>query len=59
MGQIYLLCNKKELHEERKQSVIVPVYEKGDKINAVNDQTVLNIEAYQLCQLRTQLYPPS
>jgi hypothetical protein len=43
--------NKEELSEEWKESVILPIYEKGDK------KVVVTIEAYQFCQIRTKFYP--
>jgi hypothetical protein len=48
---IISICNKEELPEEWKGSVIVPTYKKGDK------QTAVTIEAYHFCQLRTKFYP--
>ena len=47
------ISNKKELHEEWRKSIIVPLYKKGDK------QTVVIIGAYHFCQLRTKFYPTS
>ena len=47
------IWNKEELPEEWKESVIVPIYKKGDK------HIVVTIEAYYFCQLCTKLYPTS
>jgi len=33
MGLLYLIWDKKELHEEWKESIIVPVHKKGDRID--------------------------
>ena len=33
---IFSICNKEELAEEWKESIIVPVYKKGDKIDCSN-----------------------
>jgi len=41
------------LPEEWKESIIVPVYNKGEK------QIVVIIGAYHFCQLRTKFYPAS
>jgi len=43
--------NKKELSEERKESIVVPIYKKGIK------QTVVIIQSYHICQRRTKFYP--
>jgi hypothetical protein len=50
---IYSISNKKELHEEWRKTIIVPLYKKGDK------EIVLIIEAYRFCQLGTKFYPAS
>jgi hypothetical protein len=46
------IWNKEELPEEWKESVIVPVYKKGDK-----NKIVVTIQAYHFCRLRTKFYP--
>jgi hypothetical protein len=33
---IYSISNKEELHEEWKESIIVPIYQKGDKTGRSN-----------------------
>jgi hypothetical protein len=43
------IWNKEELPEEWKESVIVPIYKKGDKTDC--------IEAYHFCRLRIKFYP--
>jgi hypothetical protein len=48
---IISIWNKEELPEEWKESVIVPIYKKGDKPIAVI------IEANRFCQLHTKFYP--
>jgi len=45
------MSNKLELPEVWKESIIVPIYKKGDK-------TII-IEAYHFCQLHTKFYPTS
>jgi len=50
---IISIWNKEELPEKWKESVIVPIYKKGDETN------VVIIRAYRFCQLRTKLYPTS
>jgi len=47
--------NKEELPEDWKESIFVPtsIYKRAIR------QFDLIIVAYQLCQLRTKLYPPS
>ena len=42
-----------ELPEEWKESIIVPIYKKGEK------QIVVIIEAYHIFQLHTKFYPTS
>jgi hypothetical protein len=42
---------KEELPEQWKESIIVPIYKKGDK------QIVVIIKAYHFCQLHTKFYP--
>jgi len=49
---IISIWNKEELPEELKESIIVPVYKKGDK-------TDCGIGVYDYCQLRTKFYPTS
>jgi len=46
------IWNKKEMPEEWKESVTVPIYKKGDK-------TDCSKEAYKFCQLHTKFYPTS
>ena len=48
--RITSIWNKEELPEERKESIIVPMYKKGDK-------KILLKEAYHFCQLGTKFYP--
>ena len=43
--------NKEELPKEWKESIIVPTYKKGDKINCSD------YRSYHFCQLRTKFYP--
>jgi hypothetical protein len=50
---IISVWNKEELPYEWKESIIVPIYKKGDK------KIVVIIGAYLFCQLRTKLYPTS
>ena len=50
---INLIWNKKQMPEEWRESIIVPIYKKGNK------QTVVIIEAYHYCQLCTKFYPTS
>jgi hypothetical protein len=45
---MFSICNKREFSEERKESIILPLYKKGDK------QIVVIIEAYQFYQLHTK-----
>jgi hypothetical protein len=48
---IISIWNKEELPEEWKESVIVPIYKKGDKTDCII------VEAYHFRQLRTKFYP--
>jgi hypothetical protein len=48
---INCIWNKEELPEQWKQSIIVPIYKKGDK------RTVEIIEEYHCYQLHTKSYP--
>jgi CO dehydrogenase/acetyl-CoA synthase beta subunit len=50
---INLICHKKELPEEWKESITVPIYRKGDK------RVVVIKEEYHICQLCTKFYPTS
>jgi len=50
---IISVWNKEELPEEWKESIIVPIYKKGDKTDCSN------IGAYHFCQLHTKFYPRS
>jgi len=50
---IISIWSKKELPEQWKESIIVHIYKKCDK------KTVVIIEAYHFCQLRTKFYPTS
>ena len=45
------IWNKEELPEEWMESIIVPIYKKGDKTDVVIRG------AYHFCQLRTKFYP--
>jgi hypothetical protein len=51
--RIYSIWNREELPEDWKESVIVPVYKKGDK------QIVVIKESYHFFQLLTIFYPTS
>jgi len=44
---------RRELPEEWKESIILPIYKNGDK------QTVVIIEAYHFCQIRVKFYHTS
>ena len=48
---IISILNKEELPEELKESIIVPIYKKGDK------KTVVIIVEYHFSQLPTKFYP--
>jgi hypothetical protein len=50
---ITLVRNKEELLEEWNESIIVPIYRKGDKTDGSN------YRAYHICQLRTKFYQTS
>jgi len=50
--RINSLWNKEELPEDWKESVIVPIYEKGDKIDC-------NYGGISLLSIHTQFYPTS
>jgi hypothetical protein len=45
---IYCIRNKKELPDEREESIIVPVHKKGDKAVAI-------VIGYYCCPLHTKL----
>jgi len=47
---IISIWNKEELPEEWKESIIVPIYKKGDKTDRSN------YKAYHFCQLCTKFY---
>jgi hypothetical protein len=47
---IKLIWNQEELSHQWKESVVVPIHEKGDKIDCSN------FEAYHCCQLHTKFY---
>jgi hypothetical protein len=51
---IISIWNKEELPEEWKESIIVPIYKKGDK-----KQIAAITGAYHFCQLLTKFYPTS
>jgi hypothetical protein len=48
---IISIWNKEELPEEWKESVIVPIYKKGDKTDCSKYRGI------SFCQLRTKFYP--
>jgi hypothetical protein len=48
------IWNKEELPEQWKETIIVPIYKKGDK-----KQIAVIIEACHFCQPHTKLYPTS
>jgi hypothetical protein len=48
---INYIWNKEELPEQWKESIIVPIYKKGDR------RTVVIIEEYHCYQLHTKSYP--
>ena len=50
---IISIWNKDELPEEWKESIIVPIYMKGDKTDCSNYRGI------SICQLRTKCYPTS
>ena len=50
---IISIWNKEELPEEWKESIIVPIYTKGDKTDYIN------YRGYHFRQLRTKFYPTS
>jgi len=50
---IISIWNKEELPEEWKESIIVPIYKKGDK------NIVITIGAYHYCHLHTKFCPTS
>ena len=47
------IWNKEELPEEWKESIVIPIYKKGDKTD------VIIIGAYHFCELCTKFYPTS
>jgi hypothetical protein len=47
------IWNKEELPDQWKESIVVPVYKKGDK------QSVVTIVACHSCQLHTKIYQTS
>ena len=50
---IISIWNKEELPEEWKESIIVPIYKKGNKTDCSNYKGI------SICQLRTKFYPIS
>jgi hypothetical protein len=50
---LFLLGTRRNLPEEWKESIIVPIYKKSDKTDCVNFRDI------SIYQLRTQLYPTS
>ena len=44
------ICNKEELCEERKESIIIPIYKIGDNTHSSNYRGV------SICQMRTKFY---
>ena len=51
---IICVCNKEELPEEWKVSIIFPIYKKDDKTDCSNHRGI-----YHFCQLCTKFYPTS
>jgi len=47
------IWNKEKLLEEWKESIIVPIYKKGDKTDCSNYRGI------SICQLHTKVYPTS
>jgi len=50
---IISILNEDKLPEERKGSILVPIYKEGDKTNCSNYRSTT------FCQLRTKFYPTS
>jgi len=50
---IISIWNKEELPEDWKESIIVPIYKRGDKIDCNNYRSI------SFCQLCTKFYPTS
>jgi hypothetical protein len=50
---IITIRNKEEFPEEWKETIILPIYKKGDKTDCIN------CRSYHFCHLHTKFYPTS